>query len=59
MRDCTCGEIYKNLELPKLIITKFEGTRIDWFRFWNRYESETDRSQARIQRGVQIVPSSF
>ena len=26
---------YKNVKLPKLIITKFEGTQIDWFRFWN------------------------
>ena len=37
-------ERYKNIKLPKLIITKFEGT-LDWFRFWNQYESDTDRSE--------------
>ena len=36
---------YKNVKLPKLIITKFEGTQIDWFRFWNQYEAEIDRSE--------------
>ena len=30
-------ERYKNVKLAKLIITKFEGTHIDWFRFWNQY----------------------
>ena len=29
--------------MPKLIITKFEGTHIDWFRFWNQNEYEVDR----------------
>ena len=24
-----------SVKLPKLKITKFEGTTIDWFRFWN------------------------
>ena len=38
-------ERHKNVKLAKLIITKFEGTHIDWFRFWNQYESEIDRSE--------------
>ena len=32
------------VKLPKLIITKFNGTFIDWFRFWNQYEAEIDSS---------------
>ena len=38
-------ERYENVNLPKLIIMKFEGAHIDWFRFWNQYESEIDRSE--------------
>ena len=38
-------ERYKNVKLPKLTITEFEGTGIDWLRFWNHYESENDRSE--------------
>ena len=29
-------------KLPKLVITKFKGMHIDWFRFWNQFEVETD-----------------
>ena len=36
---------YKNVKLPKLIITNFEGTHIGWFPFWNQYESEIDTSE--------------
>ena len=36
---------YRNVKLPKLIITKFEGTHIDWFCYWNQYEPEIDRSE--------------
>ena len=32
------------VNLPKLIITKFNGTFTDWFRFWNQYEAEIDSS---------------
>ena len=28
------------VKLPKLVITKFEGTHLDWFRFWNQFETE-------------------
>ena len=30
-------------KLPKLIISKFEGTALDWFRFWNQFEIEIDQ----------------
>ena len=32
------------VKLPKLIITKFNGTFTDWFCFWNQYEAEIDSS---------------
>ena len=38
-------ERYKNVILPKLIITKFQCTHIDWFHFWNQYEFETIRTE--------------
>ena len=28
-----------NVKLPKVIITKFDGTFLDWFCFWNQFES--------------------
>ena len=28
------------VKLPKLIISKFEGTALDWFHFWNQFETE-------------------
>ena len=30
-------------KLPKLTITKFNGSHTDWLRFWNIYEAEIDR----------------
>ena len=27
------------VELPKVVISQFEGTHLDWFRFWNQYET--------------------
>ena len=29
--------------LPKLTITKFNGSHTDWLRFWNIYEAEIDK----------------
>ena len=29
-----------NVKLPKVTITKFDGTFLDWFCFWNQFESE-------------------
>ena len=34
-----------SVKLPKLKITKFEGTALDWFRFWNQFETEIDQVQ--------------
>ena len=33
------------MKLPKLKITKFEGTFLDWSQFWNQFETETDQVQ--------------
>ena len=43
-------EIVKSVEkvsvkLPKLKIANFEGTVLDWFRFWNQFETEIDQFQ--------------
>ena len=29
--------------MPKLVITNFDGTSLDWFRYWNQFESEIDK----------------
>ena len=29
-----------NTKLPKLVITKYNGTHADWLRFWNQFEAE-------------------
>ena len=34
-------------KLPKLVISKFESTALDWFRLWNQFEFEIDQ-QAHI-----------
>ena len=34
-----------SVKLPKLKITKFEGTTLEWFRFWNQFETEIDQVQ--------------
>ena len=26
--------------MPKLVISKFEGAALDWFRFWNQFKTE-------------------
>ena len=31
-------------KLPKLVISKFEGTHLDWMRFWNQFETEIDKA---------------
>ena len=33
-----------NVKLPKPVITKFEGTNLDWLRFWSQYHTEIDKS---------------
>ena len=34
-----------SVELPNLKITKFERGSLDWFRFWNQFETEIDQVQ--------------
>ena len=31
-------------KLPRLIISKFQGTRLDWQRFWGQFETEIDKT---------------
>lgn len=32
-------------KLPKLEISKFQGTFLDWTRFWNQFETEIDKAK--------------
>ena len=34
---------FSKMKLPKLVITKFDGTHFDWFRFSNQFESQIDK----------------
>ena len=34
----------KKVKLPKLVISPFTGTHIDFFRFWNQFETQIDKS---------------
>ena len=34
-----------HVKLPKLKITKFEGTTLDRFRFWNQFQTEINQVQ--------------
>ena len=38
----SAGESNK-VKLPKMVISKFEGTALDWFRFWNQFDTEIDK----------------
>ena len=33
------------IRLPKLVISKFQGTHIDWLRFWNQFEAEIEKTK--------------
>ena len=44
-RDNIVNEERVNVKLSKLVITKFDGTSLDWFRFWNQFESEIDKAE--------------
>ena len=37
--------VNKNIQvkLPKLVVTKLEDTHLDWFRFWNEFETEINK----------------
>ena len=36
------GEV--RVKLPKLVISQFEGTHLDRFRFWNQYKTQIDKN---------------
>ena len=39
------SDFEKNMEEePKLTITKFQGTHLDWLRFWSQFETEIDKA---------------
>ena len=42
MKSATKGN---NAKLPKLVITKFQGTHLDWQRFWGQFETEIDKAE--------------
>ena len=44
-RDRIVNEERVIVKLPKLVITKFDGTFLDWFPFWNQFESENDKAE--------------
>ena len=33
------------MKLPKFIISKFEGTHLNWQRFWSQFKNEIYRSE--------------
>ena len=41
-------------KLPKLVMSKFEGTHLDWMRFWNQFETEIDKANL-----TQVVKFSY
>ena len=34
-----------NAKLPKLVTTKFQGTHLDWQKFWGQFETEIDKAE--------------
>ena len=43
--DEVVNEERVNVKLPKLVITKFDGTVLDRFLFWNQLESDIDNAE--------------
>lgn len=37
------GEKRVQVRLPNIVITKFEGSSLYWFRFWNHAETKIDK----------------
>ena len=44
-RDKIVNEERVNVKLLKLVITKFDGTSVDWFHFCNQFESQIDKAE--------------
>ena len=42
----TAGATSEVVKMPKLVISKFDGTPQDWMRFWAQFETQIDRSSA-------------
>ena len=42
----TAGVTSDVIKMPKLVITKFNGTPQDWMRFWGQFETQIDKSSA-------------
>ena len=38
-------ENLSKVKLPKLVITKFQGTPLDWQCFWSQFETEIDKAE--------------
>ena len=36
---------FSKMKYPKLVVSKFDGTHFDWFRFWNQSESQIDKCE--------------
>ena len=34
---------FSKAKLPKFLITKFDGSHFDWFRFWDQFESQINK----------------
>ena len=44
-RESKADKVNCKVKLPKLFITNFSGTHLDWFRFCNQFESDTEKSE--------------
>ena len=44
----TAGATSDVVKMPRLVITKFEGTPQDWMRFWGQFETQIDKSSAPV-----------
>eukprot|EP00112_Aurelia_sp_Birch-Aquarium-sp1_P007313 Seg1796.10 transcript_id=Seg1796.10/GoldUCD/mRNA.D3Y31 product="hypothetical protein" protein_id=Seg1796.10/GoldUCD/D3Y31 len=49
-RERSMKEQQGRVKLPKLVISKFQGTHIDWQRFWSQFETEIDKSDIAQQK---------
>ena len=44
----TAGATSEVVKMPKLVITKFDGTPQDWMRFWGQFETQIGKSSAPV-----------
>ena len=42
----TAGATSEVVKMPRLVISKFDGTLEDWMRFWAQFETQIDKSSA-------------